>query len=289
MDGPAHRRSAGPTLPRHLIDDLVSHRVSRDLGVWLILLGVAASVAGWVVFSVRVDAPEAQRLGLVELRARLDSGERVERWTPAATRHWWDYYRPTHGVLAATDRRLIFVGVAPRRHPERESPPDFEVRGFPYDTAFDLALAHITFGLTPGLEVRQGGASAQFAVPRVERRRLAEVAETARRHDLAIRERVRLERRFRDSLAALPPLRTFYRVRRGDALDAIARRYGTTAQVLRTLNDLPGDRIVTGQQLLVRVAPVPITPCPPELCNVNAISAGEIAPETTRTRDHRAP
>ena len=289
MDGlgaTAHCRIRATTLH---IDDLVHHRVSRDLAIWLVLLGVAAVAASWVVFSIHVDAREARRVALLELQAQLDSGERVERWAPAATRHWWDYYRPTHGVLAATDRRLIFVGVAPRRYPEPGARPDYEVRAFPYDTVFDLSITHAELGLTPALLVRQGEATARFTIPRAQRPRLVAVADAARRHDFAVRERLRRERRYRDSLAALPPIRTYYHVRRGDALDAIARRYGTTAEVLRTLNDLPGDRIVVGQQLLVRVAPVPVTPCPPAICDVSAMSAGEIAPETARTKDRRAP
>ena len=46
---------------------------------------------------------------------------------------------------------------------------------------------------------------------------------------------------------------TKYRVRRGDTLDAIARRFGTTVQELKRLNRLPRDRVFAGQTLKVTV------------------------------------
>ena len=45
----------------------------------------------------------------------------------------------------------------------------------------------------------------------------------------------------------------YYRVRRGDTLGEIARRYGTTVSQLRKWNGIRGDRIYVGQRLIVGI------------------------------------
>lgn len=67
------------------------------------------------------------------------------------------------------------------------------------------------------------------------------------------------EARFRKALAALPPehrvtLRR-HQVAAGETLGAIARRYGTRTDVLRTLNKLPDSRIRAGHALLIPAGP----------------------------------
>lgn len=61
--------------------------------------------------------------------------------------------------------------------------------------------------------------------------------------------------RFREEIASLDPDSRVswdtYKVSSGDNLGAIARRHGTTASVLREVNDLDGDMIRVGQQLLI--------------------------------------
>jgi LysM repeat protein len=42
-----------------------------------------------------------------------------------------------------------------------------------------------------------------------------------------------------------------YRVKAGDSLEKIARKYGTSAETIRKLNNLPNDKIVIGQELKV--------------------------------------
>jgi LysM repeat protein len=53
------------------------------------------------------------------------------------------------------------------------------------------------------------------------------------------------------ALADLPEATDRYRVNRGDTLWSIARRYGTTVEVLKALNGLRGSAIVAGQTLQV--------------------------------------
>jgi membrane-bound lytic murein transglycosylase D len=63
------------------------------------------------------------------------------------------------------------------------------------------------------------------------------------------------EQRFHDALATLPASRRLrfvrHRVRRGDTLSAIARRYDVSLEDLRELNRIRGSLIRPGQELLV--------------------------------------
>jgi membrane-bound lytic murein transglycosylase D len=45
------------------------------------------------------------------------------------------------------------------------------------------------------------------------------------------------------------PQRVVYRVRRGDTLTVIARRYGVSVGQIRQWNNLPHDRIIAGESL----------------------------------------
>jgi LysM domain len=243
-----------------------------------LLVLVVTVVLGGLFYVNATDAGRAHRLATQELRARLDSGEVVQRTAFVTQRHWWDYFRATHGVLASTDRRVLFVGVTPDLNTSPDDPPVFDVRSFPYDTLMAVASADVRFSPGRGVRIAAGGRAETFGVAPGEERRLMALARDAWRHDLALRERLRREQRYRDSLAALPPIREYYRVQRGDALDAIARRYGTTSDALRSMNNLEGDRIKAGQELLVKVSPHPITPCPPEICEVAVSAAGEVEP-----------
>ncbi len=66
------------------------------------------------------------------------------------------------------------------------------------------------------------------------------------------------EARFREKLAELPPEKrlswTRYKIKSGDALSTIARRFGTTTELLRDVNKLSNNRIRAGRHLLIPVA-----------------------------------
>ncbi len=65
---------------------------------------------------------------------------------------------------------------------------------------------------------------------------------------------------FKDRLAKLPEEKRLrwkrHRIRKGETLSHIARRYGTTVAVLRQTNKLPGNRIRAGKHLLIPVVAV---------------------------------
>ncbi|HEX6534726.1 MAG TPA: LysM peptidoglycan-binding domain-containing protein [Gemmatimonadaceae bacterium] len=257
-------------------------RAGRALLTWGAPL-VAVGAVVLVVFAANVrDRANAERLALRELRVRLEPGERVLHRVRAAERHWYDLYRATYGVLAATDRRVLYVGVLPELYPTPDAPRAFDVRSYPYDTLFAIAATSAPFSAA-AVRLSHGGEPRRYGVRAGQRAELGALVREANRRDLVIRETLRLERHYRDSLAALPPNREYYRVHRGDALESIARRYHTTPERLRALNRLADDRIRIGQELLVRVTPHPITPCPPEICGAVSASGGEIRTPEART------
>jgi LysM repeat protein len=53
------------------------------------------------------------------------------------------------------------------------------------------------------------------------------------------------------AISPAPSQAKSYRVIAGDSLEKIARKYGTTAEILRKLNNLSNDKIVVGQNLKV--------------------------------------
>ncbi len=222
------------------------------------------------------DRDESRALARRELPAILTPGESVWQTVPAAEQDWHELFRATYGILAVTNRRVLFVGA----RPENALPPDgtraIAVESFPYDdTGFTIAPARIP-PVGAGVRVTSAEDRRELAVAPQEHRRLRSLVALATRRAAAIASARARAERFRDSVAALPPLREYYTVRRGDALVTIARRYGTTAARLRTLNHLADDRILVGQELLVREVPRPIPPCPPTICGIITASTGEI-------------
>lgn len=249
---------------------------------WAAPLLAAALVVVAVWLANARDRGRAERAAAAELNARLEPGERALRQVPVAQRHWYDLYRATWGILAATDRRVMFVGVLPELYPTTDAPRAFDVRSFPYDTIFSIANVAAP-PCAAAVRVSHGTRTQRYETSLHYRRPVRALVELAAGRDRALRERLRRERAYHDSLAALPPIREYYTVQRGDALESIARRYETTTDSLRALNGLPDDRIRIGQQLLVRVTPHPITPCPPSICGDVTSSGGEIQPTPART------
>jgi hypothetical protein len=228
-------------------------RLRRTLAALLAGLTTLALVA-FVVIGRPPAARWARTASDRELRLSLDPGERIESEAFVSQRFLLDYLRETHGVLAGTDRRLLFVGVRPGGLPEaRDEPPAFDVRSFPYDTITSITRSRVFFGRAAGVIVRGGGRSESFGVdanqwPRVDRV-IAGLASRAQ----ALRTAAAHEALVQRIIAARPDVREFYLVKRGDALISIAREHGLTPDSLQRLNALPDEKVKIGQKLLVRV------------------------------------
>src|SRR5687768_14842473 len=129
--------SAAAPLPLRPLPS-VRRRALHALGYGVVgLIGV-------VIIGVLIELPFRNRGGAAQaasqyLRLMLDPGEVVQSEVTAVQRHWWDRFAETTGVFAATDRRLIFVGVAPRDLLEHEpGPPVLDVHTFSTDTVVTI-------------------------------------------------------------------------------------------------------------------------------------------------------
>lgn len=220
------------------------------------LIVVALIVVGLGVHQYRTQPRPARTLVERELRGRiLIEGEHVERVVPVFRRRAGDYFRATRGILALTERRVIYVGLAPRDILGPDDPvPAFESNDFTPDTTLVVETGRTLLGAARALTFRSlsGGTEAAFGVPddawgdaravvaAIANRQQAQRAEAAR---------LRREAEVADSIARAP---RWHVVKRGEALSTIATMYGTTPERLRELNSLTSDRIRAGQRLLVK-------------------------------------
>jgi hypothetical protein len=249
MSSPAHRA---------VLREPISRR--RELALQFSVLVGIACVAGLMIiggaYLHRGDARAGRREALLQLARVLEPGERVLARAGVAQRRWWDHFRETPGVLAATDRRLLFVGTVPPAlfRARGDDPPLFVQESIPYeDTTVVARRARVLAGTAPGIVVEaedqverftlasDDRAAADSLVALVTARRNARVAEL-QRQQAAI-----------DSVAALPPPPPQrHRVAPGQTLYGIAAQYNVTPEVLKSMNGLTSDRIVIGQELVVR-------------------------------------
>jgi LysM domain len=228
-------------------------RVRRTLAALRAGLTTLALVA-FVVIGRPPAARWARTAADRELRLSLDPGERIESEAFVSQRFLMDYLRETHGVLAGTDRRLLFVGVRPGGLPEAsDEPPAFDVRAFPYDTVGSITRSRVFFGRAAGIVVRGGGRRESFGVDADQWPQIDRVTAGLTSRAKAQRRAAAREAEVQRIIAARPDVREFYTVKRGDALISIARDHGLTPDSLQRLNGLPDERVKIGQELLVRV------------------------------------
>lgn len=226
-----------------------------------LLLPVALAALGWTAFTPRRSASRARAVATQQLPLVLDPGERVEATMEASRREAWRYFHPTAGILAATDRRLLWIGVVPRGMIEWSGaePPIIETASWMHDSVV-IAPTRLLIG-GRGLAIRAGpGAPAtRLAVrgdPGAERPAVLTVAE---RRQAALREQAERERLAQERAAWLARQPAYHTVAPGEALISIAAQYGLSPESLQALNGLPTSRIRSGQRLLVK----PGEPDPP--------------------------
>lgn len=230
-------------------------RVSRALrlSLWSAALVVMAIFIAAGLVLHRGDAEGAARVANREIDLALERDEVVEARVPVMQRRWWTFFRVTHGVLAATDRRLIYVGVPPeellRHEPE---PPLLHEGAWRYEWDLDIRRQRVFLGARPGVSVAANGVREFFAVRSTHVARLDRVVAVTDRRRTALREAQEAERRAIDVAleAARQPIH--HVVRAGETLTMLAQRFGTSVDSLRAWNALTEDRIGVGVRLLVR-------------------------------------
>lgn len=246
MEAAARRtRPAPPAGPRW--------RVALRVSAWAIAVALVLAIIGAILFVHRGDAEGSARIVNSEVELTLERGEGIDWRAPVIARHWWNYFRVTHGVLAATNRRLIYVGVPPEEILPREPEPQLlEESFFPYDRPIDVWRGRVFLGTVTGVVIRAPGQMRTFGVTPAERPRLDSVLTLMTRRQQAIRDSLEDERQraLAAAYAARQPI--FYVVSRGDALELIAAQFNVSVEQLQEWNDLPSPKIRVGQRLLVK-------------------------------------
>lgn len=183
----------------------------------------------------------------------LQSGESVEHRVPVQQRHWWTWFRVSHGILAATDRRIIYVGVPPTGIlPREEEPAELEEDSWRYDQPLAARRERTRFGNRVGLVLSLDGTEQPFAIAARHTGKVDTLFAIIgrRREELqAVRE---AERRALEVAAAAARRPIYHLIQPGESLERIGLRYGASLDSLRAWNNLRGDRIYPGERLLVK-------------------------------------
>ena len=223
----------------------------------LAVAGIVGAAAIVPPIGARLTAREAAER---EVQSQLAAGEYVVATAYASQRRWTDMWRESFGVVVATDRRLLYVGSPPTPllRPIEDGPDERLVESYPYDAAFTLEPRSLFRGYGRGLVLRMPLREVDFIVDDAEWSKALAVSKASAAARAAVtREVADLEARNRP---AAPPAAVYatHIVQRGETLTALARRFRTTPDVLRQLNQLPDDEIRSGQRL--RVPAVSATP-----------------------------
>jgi hypothetical protein len=186
--------------------------------------------------------------------------EQIVRTVRVFRRNGTEYFRRTRGILVLTDRRLIYLGVPPRDVTgASDAPAIFDQREFPIDTLVRLKSSFAILGLSraikidsPDGEVVLGVASGGW--PQAKLLRQAWDARHKRLMAIGVwGSRVRDARaHLQKELDEYSKRPVYHTVRPGDALGSIASWYETTPEEIQRANNLTGNKIKVGQQLLNR-------------------------------------
>jgi LysM domain len=246
---------APPTRRRRPLVRLLIALTSSTALFGVVALVTAASVVP-PIGARRAARASAQR----EVRAQLAGDERIVASVFSSQRRWTDMYRESFGIVVATDRRLLYVGAPPTPllRPREDGPEELLVESYPYDAAFTLEPQTVFRGLWRGLDLQTPGAHVSFLVDDAmwaNALAVSQASQAARRavtqDDAAFAESFR---------APAPPAEEYvtHIVQRGETLTGLARRFRTSPDVLRQLNQLTADDIRVGQRLRVpKVEPTP--------------------------------
>jgi hypothetical protein len=242
-------------------------RVHRRVpnGVWYTLaaLGFAVIVVllQLAFYMRRAEPRDARAIVEREFRANvLEPGERLVRSVPVYRRNGADYYRQTRGLLALTDRRLVYLGAPPRDITgSSDAPPTFDQRVFRIDTLTDINASFAVLGFSRALVVESPTDDIKVGIPSGQwpKAKLLQQAWAAQHRKLATigiwGEKVRRARtELKQQLDEYRKQPVYHVVRPGDAISAIASWYETSIDSIAQLNGIVNNRIRVGQRLLIR-------------------------------------
>jgi len=216
----------------------------------LAVAGIVAAAAIVPPIGARLNARMAAEH---EVQMQLVPGERIEQSAYASQRRWTDMWRESFGIVVATDRRLLYVGAPPTPllRPIEDGPSELLVESYPYDAAFTLEPRTLFRGYGRGLVLRMPLREVDFIVDDAEWTKALAVSQASIVARTAVTRGVEeLEASNRPS-APRAAVYVTYVVQRGETLTGLARRFRTSPDVLRQLNQLTNDDIRSGQRLRV--------------------------------------
>lgn len=225
------------------------------IGTAILVVGILAF--GYFFFMRHADAPRAWKAADREIASgMLRYGEKVERKAKVFQRRASEYYRGSNGLLYATSERIIFVGVVPPSSNRSEDSPDVILTSeFPNDTTLVMDLRRLYFLSSHGVKITYPGKLEEsFAAYPGETEALDSLVININKRLAAMKDTAAMERRLREAVAKLIRQPLYYRIRSGDALFVVARKFNTTPEKLREWNNLTGDRVRIGDSLLVKPA-----------------------------------
>ncbi len=229
----------------------------------LVTVGVVIIIGQLVLHSMRTEPRDSRMIADRELEVNVvGPGEKIETVISVAQRNPVDYFRATRGVLALTNKRIVFLGLRPRDMlSPADAPPTFDQRYFPLDTAVSVTSGRAMAMLAKGVVLKTPDETLRLTVPESswpEAQKLAVRMTTARKNAQAEAVRQEALRKVADEewkrAVAAWHKPQYYTVRRGDAIGSIATQWNTTVEKLQQLNKMPDNRIRVGQTLLVRDA-----------------------------------
>jgi hypothetical protein len=233
--------------------------------VWYVvgIFGVAVLIVfvQMALYVRRAEPRDTRAILDRELRMNtLRPDEQVVRTVRVFRRNGTEYFRRTRGLLVLTDRRLIYLGVPPRDVTgASDAPPVFDQREFPIDTLVRIKRSFAVLGMSRALKIHSPDGEVTLGVasggwPQAQ---LLRQAWDARHRKLVaigawgakVREaRAHIAREL-EEYSKRP---VYHTVRPGDALGTIASWYETTPEQIQRANNLTGNTIKVGQQLLIR-------------------------------------
>lgn len=225
------------------------------IGIAALLLGLL--VFGYFVFMRHVDAPAAQAAAVRELRGgMLHYGERLVKQAKVYERRPTDYYRGLDGMLFATNDRLLFIGTAPSDKLENpDAPAVIITEEYPNDTLLKVEHRRLFFLTAHGVVIQRPGSQiGQFGANRGDEKSLDDLIAYVTKIHAKQRADAAAETKLRQAVAAMIREPLYYTVKRGDAISLIATKFGTTAEQVRSWNNLTSDRVKIGEKLLVKAA-----------------------------------
>ena len=238
---------------------------------WVVGLAILVTAGQIAVHAVRSDPRDALVYAERELQLSvLHPNEKVLATVSVWQRPAIDYFRPTRGVLVVTDApgdsanpvggRLIYLGLQPRDPLSRpDAPPTFDEREWPLDTAVVVSPTRTLFFLARAISIAAPREKLTVGVPSPASgdadavlRAVGKKYGLLRTVGWQRREARRASDRERQIASQQGRREWFHTVRRGEALASVAKMFNTTADEVRTLNGITGDKIKLGQKLKVK-------------------------------------